>query len=102
INTVQNFKIAGIKRGMLNVLAEHKIPKKLQGKLINLCFDNILSGDETLAIKVFSLQCIANITKEHPELIPELKAAIEDQLPKTTVGFHARARVVMKELGRQK
>jgi regulator of extracellular matrix RemA (YlzA/DUF370 family) len=98
INTVQGFKIAGIKRGMLNVLAEHEIPKKLQGKLINICFDNILSNEETLAIKVFSLQCIGNIAKEHPELIPELKAAIEDQLPKTTAGFHARARLVMKEL----
>jgi len=102
IDTVQSFKIAGIKRGMLNVLASHKIPEKLQGKLINLCFDNILSSDETLAIKVFSLQCIGNIAKVHPELIPELKAAIEDQLPKTTIGFHARARLVMKELGRQK
>lgn len=98
IDTIQSFKIDGIKRGMLSVLASHHIPSKQQGKLINICFDFILSPDASLAIKVFSLQCIGNIAKEHPELIPELKAAIEDQLPKTTIGFHARARLVMKEL----
>ena len=98
IDTINDFKIAGIKRGMLNVLADHHIPKKWQGKLTNICFDFILSKDETLAIKAFSLQCVANVAKEHHELIPELKAAIEDQLPKTTAGFHSRARLVMKVL----
>ena len=98
IDTIQSFKIDGIKRGMLSVLASHSIPKKFQGKLVNICFDFMLSPDASLAIKVFSLQCIGNVAKEQPELIPELKAAIEDQLPKTTVGFHARARLVLKEL----
>ena len=98
IDTVQSFKVPSVKRGMLHALSVHKIPKKLQGKLLNICFDYVLSGDETLAVKVFSLQCIGNIAKEHPEIIPELKAAIEDQLPKTTAGFHARSRLVLKML----
>ena len=45
-----------------------------------------------------AMQCIANIAKEHPELIGELKAAIEDQLPKTTAAFSARARLILKKL----
>ncbi|MGZ4047877.1 MAG: hypothetical protein ACXVPU_09570 [Bacteroidia bacterium] len=98
IDTVQNFKVPAVKRGMLQVLSLHKIPEKQQGKLLNICFDYVLSSDEALAVKVFSLQCIGNIAKEHPEIIPELKAAIEDQLPKTTAGFHARARLVLKAL----
>ena len=80
------------------VLASHKIPKKLQGKLIDVCFNLILLPNEKVAVKTHAMQCIANIAKEHRELIPELRSAIEDQLPKTTAAFNARARMVLKAL----
>lgn len=98
INDIQKFKLDAIRRNMSVVLASHKIPKKLQGKLINVCFNLILSSSEKVVMKVHAMQCIANIAKEHPELIPELKAAIKDQLPKTTAAFHARARLILKKL----
>lgn len=98
VTTITSFKVDGIKRHLLQVLSEHTVPEKLQGKLINICFDFILSSDEAVAVKVFAMQCVANIAKEHRELIPELKSAIEDQLPKTTAAFHARAKRVLKEL----
>lgn len=97
ISTIKKIKIDGIKRNMLAVLASNKISKNLQGKLVNLCFDLLLSSDETVAVKVYAMQAIANIAKHHPKLENELKAAIEDQLPKTTAAFHARAKRVLKE-----
>lgn len=97
MSTIKKIKIDGIKRNMLAVLASNKISKKLQGKLVNLCFDLLLSSDETVAVKVYAMQAIANIAKHHPELENELKAAIEDQLPKTSAAFHARAKRVLKE-----
>ncbi|MDO9184946.1 MAG: hypothetical protein Q7W13_02965 [Bacteroidia bacterium] len=96
ISSIKKIKIDGIKRNMLAVLASNKISKNLQGKLVNLCFDFLLSSDETVAVKVYAMQAIANIAKHHPELENELKAAIEDQLPKTTAAFHARAKRVLK------
>ncbi len=96
INSIQKFKIAGIKRNMALVLASHKIPVKLQGRLINVCFDLMLSADETVAVKVYAMQAIANIALLHQELQPELKAAIEDQLPKTSAAFQSRAKHVLK------
>jgi hypothetical protein len=98
VNTIQDFKIDGIKRNMSNVMSTHQIPKKLQGKLTNICFDFMLSPLEAVAVKVYSMQIIANLCKEHPELMNELKAAIEDQLPKTTAAFHARGKMVLKKL----
>ncbi|MCX6297276.1 MAG: hypothetical protein NTX97_14695 [Bacteroidetes bacterium] len=98
ISDINSFNLDALKRNMSRVIASHKIPKKLQGKLVTICFDLILSNEETVAVKVNAMQCIANIAKEHPELINELKAAIEDQLPKTTAAFHARARMVLKAL----
>ncbi len=96
IANIPKFKIAGIKRNMLNVLASQKIAKNQQGKLLNLCFDLLLSSEETVAVKVHAMQAIANIAKKHPELQNELRAAIEDQNPKNSVAFHARARLVLK------
>lgn len=96
ISSIKKIKIDGIKRNMLAVLASNKISKNLQGKLVNLCFDLLLSSDETVAVKVYAMQAIANIAKHHPELENELKAAIEDQLPKTSAAFHARAKRVLK------
>ena len=96
IKTITKFEIDGISRNMIAVLASNKIPKNLQGKLVGLCFDLILSKKGMVAVKVHALQVVANIANEHPELKAELKAAIEDQLPKTTAAFHARAKHVLK------
>ncbi|MDQ3048738.1 MAG: hypothetical protein M3R27_14405 [Bacteroidota bacterium] len=96
IETVLSFQVDAVKRNMLAVLAAHEIPEKLQGKLINVCFELILSPLEPVAVKTFSLQCIANVAKHHPELIHELKAVIQDQLPKTTAAFHARSKNILK------
>jgi len=98
INDIQKFELDAVRRNISVVLASHKIPKKLQGKLINVCFDLMLSPTEKVVMKVHAMQCIANVAKEHRELIPELKSAIENQLPKTTAAFHARAKMVMMEL----
>lgn len=97
ISTIKKIKPDGIKRNMVAVLASSKISKNLQGKLVNLCFDLLLSSEETVVVKVHAMQAIANIAKHHPELQNELKVAIEDQLPKTSAAFHARARRILKE-----
>lgn len=96
IDTITDFKIDGIKRNILHILSSHKIPKNLQGKLVDTCFKYLLNSNETVAVKVYAMQCIANISIEHPELKEELKAVINDQLPKTTAAFHARAKMVLK------
>lgn len=96
VDTIRKFKVNGIKRNMILVLANHPIREDLQGKIVNTCFDFLLSSDETVAVKVHAMQVIANIAKKHPELQEELKTAIEDQLPKTTAAFHSRAKHVLK------
>jgi hypothetical protein len=98
ISTIASFKIDGIKRNMMLALASQSIPEKYQPKLIDACFDFILSPDEAVALKVHSMQVLANFCKQHPELKIELKAAIEDQLPKTTAAFFARAKRILQEL----
>jgi hypothetical protein len=97
IDTVRSFKVDGIKRGMLFSLTLQNIPKNLQAKALDICFEFMLSPNEAVAVKVYAMELASNITKQHPELKNELLAVIEDQLPKNTVAFSARARKVLKK-----
>jgi len=101
INSVQSFTIDGIKRNMMSALCTQEIPKRMQGKLVSICFDFILSPSETVAVKVLSLDILAKFISDYPELKNELKAAIEDQLPKTTAAFHSKGKKVLKRLLRR-
>lgn len=98
IDSIEQFQVDGIRRNMMGVLAKHEIPEKLQGKAVDVCFRLLLSPTEKVAVKVEAMQTIANVTKQYPELKQELKLAIEDQLPKTTVAFHARSKHILKKL----
>jgi hypothetical protein len=98
IDTIEQFQVDGIKRNMAGVLSKHDIPEKLQGKAVDVCFRLLLNPEETVVVKTDAMQTLANIAKPYPELKNELKAAIDDQLPKTTAAFHARARHILKKL----
>jgi hypothetical protein len=98
VNSVSAFKTDGIKRNMLSALCTQEIPKRSQGKIVTTCFDFILSPSETVAVKVLSLEILSQLIKDHPGLKNELKAAIEDQLPKTTVAFQSKGTKVLKKL----
>ncbi|HET6227397.1 MAG TPA: hypothetical protein VFF27_14025 [Bacteroidia bacterium] len=99
IDTIEYFQVDGVKRNMINVLASHPIPGKMQGKAVDVCFRLLLSPTETVVVKTQAMQIIANIAADYPELKQELKTVIEDQLPKTTAAFHARAKHIRKRLG---
>jgi hypothetical protein len=98
IHTITQFKVNGIKRNIMVVLSKHAIPEKLQGKLIEVCFDLILSKTETVAVRTEAMQCVSNIAKDYPTIANELKMVIADQLPKTTKAFHSRAKHILKVL----
>jgi hypothetical protein len=97
IDSLPYFGIDGIKRNMLSALCTQDIPQKLQGKIVEICFNFILSPTETVAVKVLSLDILSKLIKEHPDLKNEMKAAIEDQIPKTTIAFQAKGRKLLKK-----
>ncbi len=102
VKTVKDFQIDGIKRNIMVVLASQAIPEKLQARLVDICYDFMLAPEETVVVKVHAMQVIANIARLHPALKGELKSVIEDQLPKNTAAFSARARRIWKELDKSK
>lgn len=84
-----------VKRNTVRVLQNFNIPESLQGLAVKQCL-RLLESNEPVAVKVFSITLLGNITKQHPELKHELKSIIETQLPYASKGFYSRAAKVLK------
>lgn len=89
-----------VKRNIVRILQFIDIPKKYFAKLANACFDLLLSKEEPVAVKVFSMTVLANICKYEPALASELRLVIEDQLPYGSAGFKSRADKVLREISK--
>ena len=87
-----------VKRNTVRLLQFVDIPKSMQGAAATVCFKFLSNPKEPVAVRVFSMSVLANITRKQPALRNELRINIEDQLPYATAGFMSRARAVLKEL----
>ena len=81
-----------VKRNTVRFLQNVSIPKRYQGALMDICFGYLQSPTEPIAVKVFAMTVLGNLSKEYPEIIPELKLVIEEQLPRQSAGFKSRAK----------
>jgi len=85
-----------IKRNTVRLLQAVQIPGKYEGAVMEICFEYLESPDEAVAIKAFSLMVLGKIAKKYPEIIPEIKLLIEEQLPHQSATFKSRAKLFMK------
>ena len=53
-----------------------------------------------MAIKAFALTVLGKLAKKYPQIIPEIKLLIADQLPHQTAAFKVRAKKLLKEFER--
>ena len=85
------------KRNTVRLLQFIDIPEALWGEVIEICF-RYLTGNEAIAIKVFSMTVLYKLSLKVPEISTELKVIIEDQLPYGSAGFKSRANKILTKL----
>ena len=90
INALSGFKVDGVKRCFLKIFTRHTDldNEKLSCILINACFAFLASPEETVAVKVYSLEILYRISNKEPELKNELIFAILDQSDKNSGGIY--------------
>lgn len=97
---LDNLKKPGIhnavKRNTVRLLQNTAIPKKWQGRVMELCFQYISDPQEKVAVKAFSLTVLSGLALQYPEIVPEMSLIIEDQLPCQTAAFKVRAKQFLK------
>ncbi|GJM29962.1 MAG: hypothetical protein DHS20C17_25970 [Cyclobacteriaceae bacterium] len=88
------------RRSILRILQYQQIPESLWGHAADQCFNYLSSGDQSVAVKVFSMTVLYNLTRRIPDLARELRLTIEAQYELGSAGYKARARKILKELAR--
>jgi hypothetical protein len=86
------------KRNIVRLLQFVEIPKRYQGKLMNICFQLVTDPGEAIAVKAFSLTILENLSRDYPEILPELIMVIESRWAFETAAFHSRARKILNRL----
>jgi hypothetical protein len=87
-----------VKRNTIRLLQNIFIPEKYHGQLMKICFDYLENPAEAVAVKCFSLTVLEKLSKKYPEILPELKLIITEQLENAAAGFKSRAfKILMKQ-----
>ncbi|MEO6843985.1 MAG: hypothetical protein ABI184_02365 [Ginsengibacter sp.] len=86
-----------IKRNTVRLLQSIEMPEKYEGAVMDICFKYVASPTEAVAVKAFALTILGNLSRKYPEIIPEIKMLIEDQLPYQTAGFKGRVKKLLQE-----
>ena len=85
-----------IKRNILRIFQGIDIPPELEVNLLERCFGYLMDKKEAVAIRVFAMQVLANLSKKYPEIKNELRILIEDELPFAKPAFVSRGRKILK------
>lgn len=85
-----------VRRNSIRLLQDISIPKKYQGAIMDICFGYMAAPKETVAVKAYSLTVLENLSKQYPEISPELVLLIEEQMPRQTLAFTSRAKKILK------
>jgi len=85
-------------RNSVRVLEEIEIPESLHGDVMNACFGFIEKPSVPVAIKVFSLTTLFNLSKYYPEIKGELKLIIENNWNHESAAFKSRGKKILSSL----
>lgn len=87
-----------VRRNVARLLQFVDIPKRYKGRFFDACSALLADVSNPVAIRVFSMSVAANIAKDSPELISELKAIASQQPEVATAGFRSRFRKIFGKI----
>lgn len=94
-----NKKHPAVKRNVLRAFQFiQAFPEELEGKIIDRCFQLLNSNEEPIAVRVFSMQVIYNLSTKYPEIQPELKECILFRFENESAGFQSRGKRILKRI----
>jgi hypothetical protein len=87
-----------VKRNTIRFLQFIEVPGKFWGPVTDICLKYLTDKKEPVAVRVFSMTVLSNLSAHIPEIRRELRLIIEDQLPYASPAFSSRAKKVLKQL----
>ena len=84
-----------VRRSVARLLQFVEIPARYRGRIFDACYNLFANPAETVAVRVFSMTVAANIARDQPELMNELRLVARKHPEAATAGFRSRARRVL-------
>lgn len=84
-----------VKRNVVRLLQFVEIPKQYRGRIFDACYRLLDDPTQPVAVRVFSMTVAANVAKESPELLDELRLTAMRYPQSMTPGFRSRLRTVL-------
>jgi len=91
-------KYSSLKRHFTRILCRYKIPEEYLGAVVNQSFE-LLLPTEPVAVRMFAMQLLFNISQELPDLKGELICVLEDLVEEGgSAGFINRSGKLLRKL----
>lgn len=87
-----------VRRNVARLFQFVDVPKRYHGRLFHACYNLLDDPDQPVAVRVFSMTVAANLAKDSPELLAELKLVATKYPSLMTPGMGSRIRRVFGEL----
>ncbi len=100
IHALSGFKNDGLKRSMTRILSEHctELNEESHWILIDVCFNYLMDPNEKIALKIYSMDILYNISQQYPDIKKELISCIENQLPYASAAIKSRGEKMIRIL----
>lgn len=85
-------------RNVFRTLQFVDIPQKYEGYVLTKGFEFLNNNNSPIAVKVFAMTVVFNLSVKYPEIQKELKLSLENQLEHASAGFKSRATKILKKL----
>jgi hypothetical protein len=85
-------------RNSLRILATVDLPEEVHADVMNACFAFLERPSTPVAVKVFSLNTLFNLSRSYPEIRNELRLIIENNLANASAAFKSRGNKILKAL----
>lgn len=89
------------KRNVLRTISGIEIPASRVGMMAQYCFDILEHREDPIAVRVYAMQILYNISNKEPDLKPELKMLIESFVELEGTGIRSRGYRLLKKLNRE-
>lgn len=86
-----------VRRNIIRLLQFVEIPKRHSGRIFDICYRFLDDPKQPVAIRCFSLSVAANIARDSPELLDELRLVALKYPQCATAGFRSRTRRIFSD-----
>jgi len=98
IEALPSFNPPGLTRSLLRYLAKSEVPSNKIGELFEYCFTLFNDKKQPVAIRMFAMQILYNISEKEPDLKAELILVFESHLIEASPGVTSRGKKLLKKL----